>query len=386
VAALPVIALVYGQWKLVPPGIVLLSVLVADGLQSPLWIFYRDMNFVRQRSLAAIEPVVGFVVAVSLAIAGMGYWSLAIGVTAGAWAGACAALISCRFPIRWRYDRETLRGYIGFSGPIFLATVSSIVLANAVMIATNAHLGLAGAGAVALAANITAFTTRLDDLVSGTVYPVICAVQQRLDLLRESFAKVNRLALMWAVPLGIGIALFAHDLVQFGIGKKWETATTLLQITGVVAAVSHVGFNWDDYYRARSDTRPVAVVGVIGAVVLLGSGIPLLFAYGLTGLAIGIAAGAAVDLLLRAWYISRLFEGFAVFRHGLRAVAPTLPGVAVVLAMRAFESGPRTEAIAVAELLVYVGVVTVGTWMLERPLIGEMIGYLRSRAAGSAAV
>ena len=68
--ALPVVAIVYGQWELVPPGLVLITVMVASALQSPIWIYYRSMHFVRQRSLAAIEPVVGFVVAIGLAIAG----------------------------------------------------------------------------------------------------------------------------------------------------------------------------------------------------------------------------------------------------------------------------------------------------------------------------
>ena len=51
VAALPVIALIYGHWDLVAPGLVVLSALVADALQAPLWIYYRQMNFRRQRWL-----------------------------------------------------------------------------------------------------------------------------------------------------------------------------------------------------------------------------------------------------------------------------------------------------------------------------------------------
>lgn len=379
-AALPVVAVVYGHWELVPPGIVLLSVLVADALQAPFWIYYRRMHFVRQRVLGAIEPLVGFVVAIGLAIAGAGYWALAIGVAAGAWAGALAALLSCPFAVRWRYDRGALRVYASFSAPILIATASSVVLANAAVIATNVHLGLAGVGAVALAANITAFTTRLDDLVSGTLYPAICAMQHRIDLLRESFAKVNRLALMWAMPLGVGVALFAADLVRFGIGEKWHPAIPLLEITGVVAGIGHIGFNWDDYYRARSNTRPVAIVSVAGTITLLGVGLPLLFAHGLTGLAIGIGAGAAVSLLVRGWYVSRLFEGFAFARHALRAVLPTVPAVAAVALMRAVETGTRTEAMAAAELVVYLGVTVVATWLLERPLLDEVLGYVRSRS------
>jgi PST family polysaccharide transporter len=384
--ALPVIAVVYGHWKLVAPGAVLLTVLAADALQAPFWIFYRRMNFVRQRMLAAIEPLVGFVVTVALAIAGAGYWALAGGVVAGAWAGASVALRVCPYPLRWRYDRGALRVYAGFSGPILLATVCSVVLANATMIATNAHLGLAGAGAVALAATITAFTTRLDDLVGGTIYPAICAIRDRVDLLRESFVKSNRLALMWAMPFGVAISLFAADVVRFGIGEKWHPAVALLQITGLLAAINHIGFNWDDYFRARGSTRPLAVTMVATTLAVLGVGLPLLFSDGLTGLAIGIAAGGAVSLVLRAYYVSQLFRGFAFLGHAVRAVVPTVPAVGAVLLMRALESGPRREGIAFSELAVYVLVTLAVTWLLERPLLQEVIGYLRARpesASGS---
>lgn len=377
--ALPFVAIVYGQSSLLAPGYALLSALVADGLQAPLWIYYRQMNFSRQRWLGAIDPVVGFIVAVVGAIAGLGYWSLALGTIAGAWAGAIAAIATSPYAIRWRYDRGALKVYASFSGPIFITTASGVVLANGAVIATNAHLGLAGVGVVALTANITALTTRLDDMISATLYPAICAIQNRVDLLRESFVKSNRLALMWGVPFGIAVALFAGDLVRFVIGERWHSGIGLLEITGVIAAASQIGFNWDDYFMARSNTVPVAVVNVCAAVATLGVGIPLMFAHGLTGLAIGLAAGTAVDLALRAWYLARLFEGFALLRHALRAILPTVPAVAAVLAMRAAESGARTLGLAIAELAVYVVVTALATWRLEGRLLREAAAYVAGR-------
>jgi O-antigen/teichoic acid export membrane protein len=377
-AALPVIGVVYGQWKLVPPGAVLLTVMAADALQAPFWIYYRRMDFARQRALQAIQPIVTFIVTIALAAAGAGYWALAIGIVVGEWAGATIAVLTCPFTLRWRFDRGALRSYTTFSVPIFIATACSVVLANGTMIATNAHLGLAGAGAVTLAGTVTAFTTRLDDLIGSTLYPAICAIQDRLDLLRESFVKANRLALMWAMPFGVGLALFAPDLVRFAIGEKWSPAITLLQITGVVAAINHIGFNWDDYFRARSQTVPMAVNGVISAAVVLAVGIPLLFSHGLTGLAIGIAAGSMTNLLIRAIYVSRMFEGFAFARHALRAVVPTVPAVAVVLIARAVDGGSRSAPEAVAQLAAYLFVTLAVTWWAERPLLGEVFGYLRA--------
>jgi PST family polysaccharide transporter len=380
VAALPVIAIIYGHWELILPGLVLLTTLVADALQAPLWIYYRQMNFGRQRLLGAIEPVVGFVVAVVLAIAGLGYWALAIGVVVGAWAGAVVALVTCPFRLRWRYDRGALRVYASFSGPIFVATASGVVLANGAVIALNAHLGLAGVGVFALAANITALTARLDAMISGTLYPAICAIQDRVELLRESFVKSNRLALMWGVPFGVAVSLFAGDLIRFILGERWHAGIGLLAITGIIAAASQIGFNWDDYFMARSETGPIAVVNVAAAIATLGVGIPLMFTYGLTGFAIGLAAGTSVDLALRAWYLSKLFAGFALVRHAVRAILPTVPAAGAVLLMRAAENGNRTAAMAAAELVVYALVTVLATWVLEKPLLREAAGYLSSRS------
>jgi O-antigen/teichoic acid export membrane protein len=379
-AAVPLIALIYGQWKLVAPGIVLLTVLVANALQSPLWIPYRQMHFARQRTLSAIEPVVACVTSIVLALMGFGYWALALGLVAGAWSAALAALRSCPYRIRWRYDRSTLRVYWSFSGPIFIATASNVVLANGAMIATNAHLGLAGAGAVTLAANITAFTTRVDDLVSSTLYPAICAVQHRVDLLFETFVKSNRLALMWALPFGFGVALFSADVVHYVVGAKWHPAITLLQVTGVTAALAHIGFNWEGYFRARAQTGPLAVAAVCSALTLLVVGIPLLFSYGLAGLAIGIAAAAAAHFAVRTFYLRRLFAGQAFLRHAGRSLIPSALAAGAVLLARGLESSHHSAALAAMEVLVYAVIVAGATGYVERELLREAISYLHRRA------
>lgn len=380
-AALPAIALIYGHWQLVPPGAVLLLTLAAGALQAPFWVFYREMDFVRQRTLGSVEPIVGFVVAVGLAAAGAGYWALALGVVIGAWSGAIVAILKSPYRLRWRYDRGSLRVYASFSGPIFVATLCSVILANGAIIVANVHLGLAGVGVIALAGNITAFTNRVDDLVGGTLYPAICAIQDRLDLLRESFVKTNRLALMWAVPFGAGLALFSGDLVHYALGRKWEPAIGLLRITGVVAAVGHIGWNWDDYLRARGNTRPLAVAAVAATATFMAVGVPLTLALGLRGFAIGVAAQAAVALVCRAWYLARLFEGFVFVRHAARAILPALPAVVLVLLVRALDPSARTAATAGFEFGLYAVTTVVATWAMDGRLIREAVGYVRERRA-----
>jgi O-antigen/teichoic acid export membrane protein len=273
--------------------------------------------------------------------------------------------------------------YGSYSWPLFVTSASTIVLANSAAISSNAKLGLAGVGVIGLTSNITQFTSRVDDIVSGTLFPAICAVKDRLDLMLESFVKVNRLALMWAMPFGIGIALFSGDLIHYVLGDRWHAAIGLLQITGAVAAVAHIGFNWDDYYRAEGETKPIAVTMVSTTFAFVLVGVPLTLAFGLTGIAIGIGFQALVNLFFRAYYLNRLFHGFVFLRHAVRAIVPTVPAVAMTLLARLADSGTRTLPVALAELASYILITAGATWILEERLLSEAVGYALERRAGA---
>jgi O-antigen/teichoic acid export membrane protein len=368
-AAIPLMAIVYNRSDLIAPACVLLAVFPAMVLQAPLWIYYRRMDFVQQRLIQAVDPLVGFAVAVGMAFAGAGYWAFVGGAVAGTWGSALVAVARSPYPLRFRYDRGTLRRYATFSWPLVLAGGAGIVTAQGAVITGNAHLGIEAVGAIALAASVSQFSDRVDQIVTGTIYPAICAVADRTALLHESF--------------GLGITLFARDLVHFGIGDRWLPAVVLLQWFGVTAAANHLGFNWDAYFRARGDTRPIAVMSVSAIVVFGSVVIPLMLTDGLRGLAIGLAVQAAVLVSVRGFFLRRLFAGFALGRHALRAVAPSIPAVAAVVLARALESGTRGEARALGELALYAAVTIAATLLFERDLLREARGYLtRAPAAG----
>ena len=375
-AAVPIVALVYDRDELLLPGFVLLLTIPAATLQTPIWVLYRRMHFVRQRTLQSVDPIVSLVVTVGLALAGAGYWSFVGGVVAGAWATALVAVAYAPFPLRFALDRGTVRSYVGFSGPLALATICGLIVAQSAVLLGEFAVGLAGVGALTLATTIYQLTLRVDSLVTDTLYPAICAVRDRTELLHESFVKSNRLALMWAMPFGIGMALFGDDLVTFVIGERWRDAVVLLQAFGIVAAVGHLGFNWGAYYRAVGQTRPILVVAVAETAAFLAVNIPLLLAYGLEGYAIGWVVTMFLSLALRGVYLRRLFRGFGLARHAVRALAPSVPPLLVILGLRLVE-GDRTALLAWAELAIYVAITLAATYAFERALLREAVGYLR---------
>jgi O-antigen/teichoic acid export membrane protein len=164
------------------------------------------------------------------------------------------------------------------------------------------------------------------------------------------------------------------------IGERWRPATTLIAIFGLTAASHQIGFNWTAFYSARGNTRPLATVNTILMVVFIATAIPLTIYHGLDGMGIALALMILVGLAGRAYYLARLFPGFRMLKHMLRAIAPTVPAAACTLLLRLATASPKTLAAWLAELAVY-GVVTVAaTWVFERELLREMLSYLRGTA------
>jgi O-antigen/teichoic acid export membrane protein len=102
VVAIPLFSLLYDQPRILVPGLLLAVALPLIALQTPTWVFYRRMDFVRQRILEGSGPVVAFVVTVALALAGVGFWSLVIGTLAGSVVGTTMSVLYSPYKLRFR--------------------------------------------------------------------------------------------------------------------------------------------------------------------------------------------------------------------------------------------------------------------------------------------
>lgn len=373
------VASVTGRSAVLLPGLLLLLLLPAAVLQFPLATFYRRLQFRRQRTLEAINPVVAAVVTIAAAAAGAGYWSFVLGTLAGAWAQVLVVLPLSPYRLALRYERGTLRSYASFSVPLLVVALAILAEFYGIYLVGSAALGIAGLGAFTLAGNLLQFTDQADTIVTETLYPAVCAVKDRGALLSEIFVKSNRLSLVWAVPFGIGLTLFASDLVRFVFGPRWMAAVPVLQIMGVVTAVHHVGYNWAAFVKARGTTWPIAVSALVTAGVVIAAGIPLMYSEHLVGLAMAFVLGEVAGFAVRGVWLSRFFTGVSILRHLLRAFAPTVVATVPVLVIRAVSGPEQTLAAALAVFALYAAVTVGATVLFERPLLREAASYMLRR-------
>jgi O-antigen/teichoic acid export membrane protein len=268
----PVVAVIWRDDRLLALTASLAYLPVAFAMQAPLWVFFRRMAYARQRSLQAVQPAVGFVVTVSLVLAGVGVWSIIIGQATGYLVAVAAALRASPYRLKLRFDRTATRRYVQFSRPIFVTTVAALVIAQGQTLAFKLHGGLAAAGFITIAVALTRYVDRADQIVTSSIYPAICAIKDQTRSLEELFSKSNRATLLWVLPFSGAVVLFAPDLQRLVLGPKWHPAVLLLQGMAISTALGQLGFNWFSFYRAHGNNRPVAIeatVDAVGAVLLL---------------------------------------------------------------------------------------------------------------------
>ena len=378
-ALAPLVTAVYGDDRLL--GLMLASsyLPIAFALQAPLWVFFRRMDYARQRSLQAIQPAVSFVVTVPLAASGFGVWSLVVGPLAGYVVAVAAAVLASPYALRLRFERPTARRYLAFSAPILVATLATLVVQQGQVLAFNVWDGLAAVGFLTLAITVTRYVDRADQIVTATIYPAICSIQGRTRSLEELFEKSNRATLLWVLPFTIGLVLFAPDLITFVVGEEWRPAELLIQGLAVASLLQHLGFNWFSFYRAHGDTGPPTVEAVASGVAFLVLAVPGLFLFGVEGFIGGRIAAVLVALVLRAHYVRRLLPAVGWARIAAPAVVSAAGATLTVLAVRGLLwGGERPLGQALAELAVFLGVFGLLALRRERVLLGELRAGLRA--------
>jgi O-antigen/teichoic acid export membrane protein len=173
--------------------------------------------------------------------------------------------------------------------------------------------------------------------------------------------------------------------VHFFLRDQWQSAVGLLAAIGLICGFRQIAFNWSVFMRAANRTRPLFVAAMLELAAFVTLILPLTIAYGLTGYAIGFGASALVQIAARTYFMRGMFPKFNVVRQMMRAIAPTAPAAAIVLAVRVLAPDGRSLSRAVAEFVLYAVATVAFTYAFERKLIAELLGYVRGRTARSPA-
>lgn len=335
----------------------------------------KEMRF-RTRLVPEVAMALGkSLVAVGLALAGFGVWSLVWGQIAGLalWTAALWTVVPWR--PRWRsWSRDLARPMLSYGRGIVAVNVLAAITHHADLVIVGRMLGARVLGLYQMAYKVPEMTVIVSVwVVSKVLFPAF----SRAHAAGEEVGALYVAALRWvgllAVPASLGLALVAEPLVITLFGEAWRDSVPILRALALYTGLRALGAHAGDVLKATGRPGLLAAISVAKAALT----VPLLLLAARSGpvaVALTMAGVTALTLFFNVVAVCRLTRAtprglLAALRPGLLAGAGM---AAVLLAWQRLGpagEGPLALALAVA---LGVGAYLLILWVIDRGLLSEV--------------
>jgi O-antigen/teichoic acid export membrane protein len=237
--------------------------------------------------------VAGILLGVWMAVSGYGYWTL-VGMAIVVPATYCLGLWLATgwMPGLPRRGSGVL-SMLWFGGTVTINVVVVYIAYNLDKVLIGRFCGAQILGLYGRAYQLINLPTEnLNSAVSSVAFPALSRVQGDPVRLRSYFLRGYSLFLSLVVPITLGCALFAHDIVQVFLGPKWLDAAVPFQLLSptVLAFALINPFGWLLFATGRA-RRSLFIAFLIAPVVVAG------YLIGLRHGGNGVAAGFSLAML-----------------------------------------------------------------------------------------
>jgi O-antigen/teichoic acid export membrane protein len=339
----------------------------------------RDLRFRDLALRQTLGALIGGVVGVAMALAGMGVWALVAQglVTQAAGMVILWAIVDWRprLVFSWRHFKDLF----GFGSNVLATNVLRIIGGQADRMLLGYFFGATDVGYYSVAQRLLGIVT---DFIAGSteraVVPLFARIQDDRERVARGLFAAQRLLTLIVVPAFIGLIAVAPALIRVGVGPQWEPSILPTRILVFFSLAYCLGFFFGHVTTALG--RPSLRLGVVLAQSLAQIGLSLVgVIYGIPGVAIAMAATQVVFYgveLAVLRYLVR-FSVPAFLREGLLPGLAALGMAAAVLGFEAILASTR-PALQLAGgvalgLIVYLVIIS----LFGRDRIREMVELLK---------
>ncbi|WP_372623902.1 oligosaccharide flippase family protein [Falsiroseomonas sp.] len=184
-----------------------------------------------------IQPL-ALVAGLAAAAAGLGAWAIVANQAVGTLLVFVLFLLFGRVPLRPALDRAALRELWPVAGPQIAAVVLMVGRYRIFLLLLGLLLAEAALAQAHFAFRmLEAALTVVRSALSRIAMPRFCALQHDRAALAHSFGEATELAPLLGLPIALGVALVADDLVAALLGPAWVGMGDAARIVGLAAAV-----------------------------------------------------------------------------------------------------------------------------------------------------
>jgi len=257
-------------------------------------LLQRAMRFA---SLAVIDIIcltISIVAGIAVAASGLGYWSLVVSAVSLPALSIAGVWLAARWLPGLPRRGSGIRSMLRYGGTVTLNNVIVYFAYNIDKILIGRVWGAETLGVYGRAYYLINLPTEnLNATIGLVAFPALSRIQNDPVRLRSYFLKGYGFFLSLIVPLTMGCALFANDIIRVFLGPKWHEAASVFRLLSptifVFALINPLA--WLMLATGHA-ARSLKMALVIAPVVIVG------YALGLQYGPKGVAAGFSIAMLL----------------------------------------------------------------------------------------
>jgi O-antigen/teichoic acid export membrane protein len=151
-------------------------------------------------------------------------------------------------------------------------------------------------------------TTEIRAPIRRALYPGLAQITDRRERLGDVLVESTGMLALLTLPMPLGIALVANDLVPLFLGAQWQPMVSVLQPLCIAASFAALGTNSQLAYMALNRSHLAAVASLVRVLLLLLLLVIVAPSYGVVGVAYAVAGVSCAMVVSDYALSSRLLK------------------------------------------------------------------------------
>lgn len=291
--------------------------------------FRKQLNFDREFRFLLSARLLGAVATIGLAFALRSYWALVAGSLLRA---VFRVVLSYGFhPFRPRLAFDRIPQIFRFSRWMMLQNLAQGLYDRLPGIVIGREWGTSSLAYFNVAkemADLSASEVRAP--IRRALYPGLAQIASQRARVGEVLVGSTGMLALLTIPIPLGIALVADDLVPLFLGAQWLPTVQVLQPLCVAASVAAIGTNSQLAYTALNQSHRAALAASFRALMVAVLLVLVTPSFGILGVAYAVAGSTCVTTFADYALASRLLQ--IDVRHLLAAIWRPVAAVLVMAA------------------------------------------------------
>ncbi len=288
-----------------------LNILISAFGQVQFSLLAKNLAF-REKLLPDLVPTVAYgVIAVSLALMGMGVWSLVIArVVDSILTSALAWVVVPWWRPNLRFDRQEAEDLFDYGKHIVGSSVLIYFITNLDNTFVGRVLGEEQLGYYGFAynqANLPA--TQISRIIGQVLFPAYSKIQDDLMALRDAFFRSLHYVSLLSIPVSIGTIVFAAPLINTLYGQRWAPAILPLQILGIYGLLRSIAVTMGSVFKAGGKPHWLTYIAVFRLAVMGILLYPATRYYGIVGVSVLSAVVSIADFGISTALTNEIIHG-----------------------------------------------------------------------------